>query len=98
MVWSALWLTITAAFIIRVLHRAHRDPAARAAWIMIIVTLPALGAIAYLLLGETSIGRTRLARLKRIQDILAGVPAALEDISLGTDLKIPEKYLQVFNV
>ena len=56
--------------IARVLYRPHRDPASRVAWIVVIVVLPLLGMIAYLFLGETSIGRRRKERLAKIEQSL----------------------------
>ena len=56
-----LHLAIQALLIIRVLLRPHRDPASRVAWIVVLLALPVIGIIAYLLLGETNIGRKRVA-------------------------------------
>jgi len=47
----------------RAITRPNRAPAARVAWVAVIMFLPLLGVIAYLLLGETSIGRERMRRL-----------------------------------
>ena len=52
-------LTIQAALVLRALMRPHRDPASRIAWVLVILIFPVLGILAYLLLGETSIGRRR---------------------------------------
>ena len=52
----------------RAVTRANREPAARVAWVAVIMFLPLLGVMAYLLLGETSIGRDRLSRLKAAED------------------------------
>ena len=49
-----------------ILLRRHRDPASRLAWLLVVVALPYLGAIGYLMLGTTSIGRKRIARLQKI--------------------------------
>jgi cardiolipin synthase len=57
---------IVAAVIIRILLRPHRDPASRVAWIVVVLVLPVAGVIAYLLLGETNIGRKRVARMKMV--------------------------------
>ena len=42
--------------------RPHREPASRVAWVVVILVLPIVGILAYVLLGETSIGRRRVAR------------------------------------
>ena len=68
-----LHILIQVALIIRVLLRRHRDPASRVAWIVVILALPLVGIIAYLLLGETSVGRKRDARMRRIMADLPGV-------------------------
>ncbi|WP_246093943.1 MULTISPECIES: cardiolipin synthase [Mesorhizobium] len=54
--------------VVRAITRANRTPAARVAWVVVIMFLPLLGVIAYLLLGETSIGRKRAQRLKAAED------------------------------
>lgn len=52
----------------RAITRANREPAARVAWVAVIMFLPLIGMVAYLLLGETSIGRDRLRRLRAAED------------------------------
>jgi cardiolipin synthase len=47
----------------RAITRPNRIPASRVAWVAVIMFLPLLGVIAYLLLGETSIGSKRIRRL-----------------------------------
>ena len=59
LVLFALHLLVAA----RAITRPNRIPASRVAWLAIIMFLPLLGVIAYLLLGETSIGRARIERL-----------------------------------
>lgn len=66
-----LHVLIVAAVIMRVLLRPHRDPASRIAWIVVILALPVLGVLAYLMLGETNIGRRRV---ERMQKVMAGMP------------------------
>lgn len=61
---------LQAATIIRVLLRPHRDPASRMSWIAVILALPVVGVLGYILFGETSIGRRRLARVLRAQETL----------------------------
>ena len=46
--------------ILRAMLRPHRDPASRIAWVAVIASLPGIGMLAYLLLGETNIGRRRV--------------------------------------
>ncbi len=52
----------------RAITRPNREPAARVAWVAVIMFLPLLGIVAYLFLGETSIGRERMRRLRAAED------------------------------
>ncbi len=52
------------------LVRPHRSPAARVAWVAVIVFLPLVGIVAYLFLGETSIGHDRVRRLREAEESL----------------------------
>ena len=52
--------------------RPHRDPASRIAWVAVIAALPVVGMLAYILFGETNIGRRRVARMK---EVIQGMPA-----------------------
>jgi cardiolipin synthase A/B len=86
------------AVIVRVILRPHREPASRIAWIVVILVLPVVGMIAYLLLGETSIGR---GRARCLQKVLAGMPRVGD--APGWDAsalraQIPESYAHVFLV
>jgi len=49
---------------LRAITRPDRTPASRVAWIAVIMCLPVIGVVAYLVLGETSIGRERAHRLR----------------------------------
>ena len=49
-------------FVGRALLRPHREPASRLAWVVVIIVAPIFGMVAYVLFGETSIGRRRIAR------------------------------------
>ncbi|WP_448955815.1 cardiolipin synthase [Labrys neptuniae] len=51
----------------RAITRPNREPAARVAWVAVIMFLPLLGVISYLFLGETSIGRERMLRWKQAE-------------------------------
>lgn len=83
---------------IRVLLRPHRDPYSRLAWIAVIFVLPIFGILTYLLLGETSIGRERVAKkrlaVEDLPDILS-IPGYAENAS---DLGIPDHYVSLFSV
>ena len=94
----AFTILIDIGFIVRVLLRPHRDPASRIAWIVVILALPVVGVVAYLLLGETNVGRERVQRMKT-------VVAAFPDIrnTPGFDApsvrpEIDERHLPLFKV
>jgi cardiolipin synthase len=56
---------------LRAVTRPDRAPASRVAWIAVIMCLPVIGVVAYLFLGETSIGRVRSHRLRDAESRLA---------------------------
>jgi cardiolipin synthase len=70
-----------------ILLRRHRQPETRAAWLLIVLGLPYLGALAYLLLGQTSIGRSRTRIMRQV---LAGLPRA-KAAALPDDIQLSEK-------
>jgi len=61
-----LHVLIQIALIVGVLLRPHREPASRIAWIVVVIVLPVLGILAYILLGETNIGRRRVERMHEV--------------------------------
>ncbi|MDO5641345.1 MAG: cardiolipin synthase [Paracoccus sp. (in: a-proteobacteria)] len=71
---GALHLLIAASVGMRILLRPNRTPDSRAAWLLIVILLPLVGAVLYVLLGETDIGARRLARLRRIEAELPPAP------------------------
>ena len=87
-----IWLMVLA----RAVLRPHREPASRVAWVAVIATLPGVGMLIYLLLGETSIGRRRIARLG---EVLASLPPAAP-LSFETDPRhhppIPDRCTPLF--
>ena len=58
------------AVVVRVLLRPNRDASSRIAWVVVVALVPALGIVAYLLFGETNIGRKRVERAKSVIDSL----------------------------
>ncbi|WP_425051198.1 cardiolipin synthase [Psychromarinibacter sp. S121] len=63
------WLVVAhvlvqAGFITRALLRPHRGPSSRLAWVLVILSAPVVGIIAYLLFGETNIGTDREERYR----------------------------------
>ena len=82
--------------IVRVLLRPNREAASRVAWIVVILALPVLGILAYLLLGETSIGRKRTERMREVISQLPDVNhvAGADAANLHDD--IPQHYVHLF--
>jgi cardiolipin synthase len=89
---TLIWLAV----LVRAILRPHREPASRIAWVAVIATLPGLGILIYLLLGETSIGRKRVARTR---EVLASLPPAAPP-SFENDPRhhpsIPERCMPLF--
>lgn len=82
LVWLVLLVTIWVGVMARAVLRPYREPASRAAWVILIAVLPGLGVLIYLLLGETNIGRKRVARNREVLDSLPpAMPGSFEDDS-----------------
>lgn len=91
-------LIIHLLVIARVILRPHREPASRIAWLVMIVALPVIGMIAYLLLGETNIGRRRARRMQKVLDSMPDVSDAPGFSAPGLQAEIPERYAHLFRV
>lgn len=93
---SAHTLLVLAVFG-RILLRPNRDPMSRIAWILIVAALPFIGMVAYLLFGETSIGRHRIARL---QAAVARLPPTDGPCFRGSPAAdaIPERFHHLFQL
>lgn len=91
MVWLGVGLHVALqlSFALRALLRPHREAAARMAWILVILTTPALGMIAYVFFGETNIGRRRIERYREtLRHAQARVdPALLTEPSEGPGVR-----------
>ena len=92
----ALHVLIQIALIVRVLLRPHREPASRIAWIVVIVSVPVLGIISYILVGETNIGRRRLARTREVLSRLPDVAAAPGWDAPQLEADVPQRYTHLF--
>jgi len=92
----AMHLLVQLAFIVHILLRPHREPASRIAWVAVVAAVPVLGIIAYLLLGETNIGRRNL---KAMQQALAALPrAGAANGPTQKAVPVPENYAHLFKV
>lgn len=73
MLLIALHFVVLAVCTAHILLRRNRQPESRIAWLVVVVALPYLGALAYLLLGHVSVGRRRV---ERRGEVLARLPRA----------------------
>jgi len=89
---------IWVAVIVRVILRTHREPASRAAWVMLVVGLPLIGALVYLLLGETSIGRGRIARAREVLASLPPMAVAAPGHEAELEAEYPDHYKTLFHL
>ena len=96
--WASLLLLVHLAVLLRVILRPHREPASRVAWIMVIITLPVVGIVAYVLLGETNIGRGRVRRMREVLGMLPDVKHAPGAEAAKLRPEIPERYTHLFRV
>ena len=75
------------AFMVRAILRPHRDPESRIAWVVTIAVIPIVGIGAYILFGETNIGRKRA---ERAAAALATMPPAIPLQSKYDKWMLPE--------
>ena len=95
--WT-LHILIQIALIARVLLRPHREPAARIAWIVVIIAVPLVGILSYILLGETNIGRHRVERMRAVISRLPDVAAAPGWDTANLQADLPQRYAHLFQV
>lgn len=98
LLWTGLLFLVHVGVAARAILRPHRDPAARVAWIVVIFSLPVIGIIAYLLLGETNIGRRRVARMREVLAKMPSVSAAATTEGTSLQSEIPECYAHLFRI
>jgi cardiolipin synthase len=96
MISLLLYIAVHILFIGRVLLRPHRDPSSRIAWVVVILSLPVAGIAAYILLGETNIGRRRVALLNGIVSRLSADLLASDNEPATEPDHIPENYQHLF--
>jgi cardiolipin synthase len=73
-VGTSLVALAEAVVFVRAILRPHREPASRIAWAVVIISLPVLGVLAYLLLGEVRISLKRRVRGREIEAKLPRPP------------------------
>ncbi len=96
--WTGLFILIHLAFITRAILRPHREPASRVAWVVVMVVLPVAGIVIYILLGETNIGRRRVARVREVLARLPDTAEAPGAMSAQLQPEIPDRYAPLFRV
>lgn len=96
--YSIIYLVIHLAFVVRAILRPHREPASRIAWVVVIMVVPLAGIIAYILLGETSIGHRRAARVREVVSKLPAFDKIPLALMATTEVNIPERFIPPFRV
>lgn len=96
LLWSALVFTLHLVVLVRAIMRPHRQPASRLAWVVVILALPVLGIVAYGLLGETNIGRRRVARMRQVLAKLPDVNATPGIDALPLQPDLPAQHTHLF--
>jgi cardiolipin synthase len=81
---------------VRVLTRPNRDATARIAWIACIFAFPILGIAAYLLVGETSIGRKRLSQKTKALESLKAIHENTRSPKPADLSALPERFQSIF--
>ncbi|MBL4766130.1 MAG: cardiolipin synthase [Rhodobacteraceae bacterium] len=84
--------------ILRVMLRSHREPAARIAWIAVITSLPILGIIAYILLGEVDIGRKHVARMRQVLTEMPDIASVAPKGGADDQGEISQQYRHIFKL
>jgi cardiolipin synthase len=93
-----MFYLVHVAFVVRILLRPHREPAARVAWVVVVMVLPIVGIVAYILLGETNIGRGRVARICEVLARLPELGKAPGAQAANVAPHFPERYAPLFRV
>ena len=96
--WTGAFLLVHLGVIARVILRPHREPASRVAWVVVVIVLPVIGILAYILLGETSIGRQRVRRLCAVLATMPDLSKAPGMDSPDLQPKIPGTYAHLFRL
>lgn len=102
MIENSLWIVLVhllaqVAIMLRVLQRPNREPASRIAWVVVVLALPIIGILAYLMLGETNIGRRNQKTMHRVMGEALHQQCVHEDLANGPDC-IPARYAHLFRV
>jgi cardiolipin synthase len=97
-VWFFLVHTLAqVATMLRVLQRPNREPASRIAWVVVVLAVPVLGIFAYLMLGETNVGRRNQKAMQHVLGGASHLHCLLEDLVNDT-AGVPASYAHLFRV
>jgi len=91
-------IIIQIALLVRVLLRPYQNPALRLAWMVVIVSLPVVGILAYLVSGETNIGRQRVAHMPKALASLPDFSSVPGPGAVTLRPLIPERHQTLFKV
>lgn len=91
--FSMLVFVVHLAVVARAIVRPDRTPTSRIAWVAVIMTLPLVGIVAYLFIGETSIGRDRVKKLRAVNERMRR-----PDEHPDNGLDVPERAVQLFDL
>ena len=92
--FGLIWLSM----IMRAILRPHREPASRLAWVMLIAGLPVVGIVAYILLGETSIGKKRVARERKVAANLPAMASPASENEAYLKAEFPGRCAPLFHL
>jgi cardiolipin synthase len=93
-----LHVLVQMALLVRVLLRPHRNPASRIAWIVVIMTFPVVGILAYILLGEPNIGHRRVEQMHKILSRLSGTMDTADTDAADFRTDVPKRYAHLFQI
>ena len=93
-----LHVLLMGGLIVRVLLRPNREPTSRMAWIVVILSLPGVGILAYILVGETNIGRRRIERMRKVVSLLPDVAGTEGTDATNIRVELPEGYAHLAQV
>lgn len=91
--FSMLVFVVHLAVVARAIVRPDRTPTSRIAWVAVIMTLPLVGIVAYLFIGETSIGRDRVKKLRAVNERMRR-----PDEHPDNGLDVPERAVELFDL
>jgi len=97
--WATIGFTglvmLQLAVAARAVLRPFREPTSRIAWVVVIAAIPIAGIVAYVLFGETNIGRKRKSRKR---EVIASLPRPTHSIGAVTPDHIPDRCIPLFTM